>query len=166
MRKYARWPGCRPTLSESRYRSPSKAATRANLAAGGVEQQRMIIDSPTGHTCIRGGTGIFELAWPVSQCAVSRAFSVVGRPACVVGRARGDLRNQLCHGDSALVWPGVGHVGTSARVATNTEAAARSDDLVAFAPGARSAGPGLLGTPGLRESHRVPAGCSLYPGRE
>jgi hypothetical protein len=62
--------------------------------------------------------------------------------------ARGDSRNQLCHLDSALLWPGVGHVGTSARAAANTEAAARSDGRVSSAPGARSAGPRLLGMPG------------------
>jgi hypothetical protein len=97
-----------------------------------------------------------------ADCRRAGAFSMYPAPSAGGVRcAPGDLRNQLCHGDSALLWPGVGHVGTSARVATNTEAAARSDDRVASVPGARSAGPGLLGTPGLRECHRVPAGCSL-----
>jgi hypothetical protein len=45
---------------------------------------------PVGQTCIHNVTGILKPATAVSECAVSRAFAVVGRLAWVVGRARGD----------------------------------------------------------------------------
>jgi hypothetical protein len=47
----------------------SRSGHRCDVTAKGVEQQHVTTGAPTGQPCIHGGTGIFEPARPVLQCA-------------------------------------------------------------------------------------------------
>jgi hypothetical protein len=103
----ARWPWSTDrTLSRAALPVIKQRGHATVVAPIGVDQQPVgkLIDQ----SCIRGSSGILELAPTVSECAASRAARDQSAVSTGVGCARGEERNQLRHGDCALLWPGDG----------------------------------------------------------